>query len=232
MTLKKIAQVFDAVRTVDRPLCVFDIDSTLMNTGPRSHTILREAARELFPDLASFVARLDPLRMAYHLIDDLRRLGFDNEKELAAVDRFWATRFFTDAYVLHDIPYPGAVEYVRDLHKDGVFIYYLSGRDEPNMGKGTRASFVKHGFPLDDRTAMHLKPDFAMNDLRFKRDAFADIKALGYTTVAIFENEPANANAFKEHFHDAAVFLIRTITSNNPAPLRADVVPFDSFEDR
>lgn len=231
MTLT-IAQVFDLIRATERPLCVFDIDSTLMNTGPRSHRILKEAAQEEFPELAPFVDKLCSCNMAYHLIDDLRRLGFDDEEKLAAVDRFWAARFFTDPYVLHDIPYPGAVEYVRDLHKEGVFIYYLSGRDEPNMGRGTRESFRRHGFPLDDRTAMHLKPDFAMNDLRFKRDAFADIKATGHTTVAIFENEPANANAFKEHFPDAAVFLIRTITSNNPAPLRADVVPFDSFEDR
>ncbi len=225
-----IRQVFDIVRTVERPLCVFDIDSTLMNTAQRNYRILQEAVLT-YPDMGPFVAKLCHCDMGYTIMDDLRRAGYANDEVLGKMNEFWKVRFFTDEYVLYDEPYPGAADYVYDLHAAGATIYYLSGRDEPGMGKGTRASFAKHNFPMGDRTVMHLKPAFEMDDFLFKLDAFADIKKLGRTVVAIFENEPGNANAFKEHFPEAAVFLIRTITSKTPAPLRTDVIAFDSFKE-
>jgi len=227
MTIREIPGL---VRAVERPLCVFDIDSTLMDTAPRNNRILREAA-QAYPALAPFASRLGVRDMGYTLIDDLRRAGCADGELLGTLHSFWKVRFFSDEYVSADEPYPGAVDYVYDLHAAGATIYYLSGRDEPGMGKGTRASLMRHGFPMDDRTIMHLKPAFEMNDFRFKLDSFEDIRKLDRTVVAIFENEPANANAFKERFPEAAVFLIRTITSKDPASLRADVIPFDSFEE-
>ena len=120
---------------------------------------------------------------------------------------------------------------MQRLYEAGAFVYYLSGRDEPGMGAGTRAALRQHGFPCGTGTTLHLKPAFEMPDIEFKKEAFADIEHLGMTVVAVFENEPANANAFKERFPNATVFFIRTITSKNPAPLRPDVVPFNSFEE-
>ncbi len=228
--MRTIREVADAVRRAERPVCVFDIDSTLMNTAPRNWRILQEAAT-VFPALKPFVAKLSERDMGYTLTDDLRRVGCDDENLLETLHKFWKVRFFTNEYVVLDRPYPGAVAYVQRLHEAGATIYYLSGRDEPGMGQGTRRSLGEHGFPLGDRTVLHLKPSFEMPDFDFKKEAFDDIERLGGTVAAIFENEPANANAFKERFPAAAVFLIRTITSKNPAPLRSDVIPFDSFEE-
>ncbi len=228
--MRTIREVPDVVRRTRRPICVFDIDSTLMNTAQRNWRILQEAAA-IFPALKPFVAKLSERDMGYTMTDDLRRVGCDDEDLLKTLREFWRTRFFTNEYVVLDRPYPGAVAYVRRLHEAGATIYYLSGRDEPGMGQGTRKSLVDQGFPLGDRTVVHLKPSFEMPDFDFKKEAFDDIERLGGTVVAIFENEPANANAFKERFSEAAVFLIRTITSKNPATLRSDVVPFDSFEE-
>ncbi len=226
--MKDIGGVVAAVRAAKRPMCVFDLDSTLMNTAPRNWRILQEAAH-IYPALTPFVAKLTESDMGYTVTDDLRRVGCHDVDLLETLHEFWKTRFFTNEYVVCDRPYPGAVAYVRRIYEAGALIYYLSGRDEPGMGRGTRQSLDAHGFPLGERTILHLKPAFSMPDIDFKRAAFDDIERLGGTVVAVFENEPANANAFKERFPESAVFLIRTITSLNPSPLRSDVIPFTSF---
>ena len=55
-----------------------------------------------------------------------------------------------------------------------------------------------------------------MPDLAFKEEAMSRLERFG-TLVAAVENEPANANLFKERFPRAEVFLFDSITSPNPA---------------
>jgi len=47
--------------------------------------------------------------------------------------------------------------------------------------------------------------------------------------VAIFENDPANANVFKKHFPEAAVFLIDTVAPPNSPAVDEDVIVFESY---
>jgi len=60
-----------------------------------------------------------------------------------------------------------------------------------------------------------MKPDPKMDDLQFKRDAFAQIEHLG-EVVGVFENEPANINAMADAFPGAVAVFVDTIHSPKP----------------
>ena len=197
-----------------RPVAVFDLDSTLFDTAPRHLAIVREFAQTQ-PAIAPFVEKLDGV--GWNIIDDLRRAGLADEALITALKGFWQERFFTDKYVVMDAPYPGAVDFVRAFAEAGVLIYYLTGRDEPNMKQGTEEALRRNAFPLAD-AMLRLKPRYEDEDLAFKQAVIADLKQLG-EVVLLVENEPANANLFAEHFPEALVLLHQTIHSPSPPPL-------------
>lgn len=216
-----------------RPVAVFDLDSTLFSTQKRNLAILREWAAGDAPEGARLiVARLTDQDMGWNVMDDLRRHGFSHEPTLKELRRFWFERFFKDEYLLHDEPLPGAPEFVRDCHAAGGTVVYLTGRDEPGMGRGTRLSLERHGFPLgDERVALRLKPTFDEPDLAFKERVIEELKILG-EVVAAFENEPANANLFCDAFPEADVIFLETVHSPNPPPLRERIVRVKDFRGR
>jgi hypothetical protein len=118
---------------------------------------------------------------------------------------------------------------VGEVHAAGAAVYYLTGRDEPGMGRGTRASLQAHGFPIEDgRCHLRLKPRFEDDDLEFKRQAVDEIRSAG-AVLALFENEPANANLFLQAFPDARVFFLETVCSPNPPPLLPGILRLRDF---
>jgi hypothetical protein len=209
---------------------IYDLDSTLLSTQERNHAILVEfgAAAETPPAFGPVLARLRPEDMGWNVVDDLRRHGFGDEPTLARLRRFWLDRFFRDDYLAHDQPIPGAVEFVRASRDAGAIVCYLTGRDEPNMGRGTRDSLRAHGFPMGDGTLLRLKPRFEDEDLAFKVQAIEEIAALGEVAAA-FENEPANANFFADRFPGAEVVFVETVHSPDPPPLRERIVRIKDF---
>lgn len=213
------------------PVVLFDLDSTLFSTQERNWAILAEfVARDgLPPRLAEVVATLGPERMGWNVMEDVRVAGFDHASTLDELRAFWFERFFRDAYLHHDQPLPGAVEFARGVHDAGGHVVYLTGRDEPNMGQGTRSALTGRGFPFAcDRADLMLKPAFEEPDLDFKRRAIADVKKLG-TVLGVFENEPVNANLFAEAFPDADVFFLETVHSPDPPPLAPRIQRLKDF---
>ena len=213
------------------PVAVFDLDSTLFSTQERNFAILQEfAGRHGAPrELGALLGRLSSADMRWNCMDDLRRHGFADEDTLTELRRFWFLRFFRDEYLDHDIPLPGAVEFVRDVHAAGALVYYLTGRDEPNMGRGTRKSLAAHGFPLEEeRVQVRLKPFFEESDLAFKRRVLTELSAAG-EVLAAAENEPENANMFYAAFPGAHVFLLETVHSPDPPPLAEGIHRLKDF---
>jgi hypothetical protein len=216
---------------VHAPVVIFDLDSTLLSTQERNHAILQEFVGHIgAPDDFCVVAkRLTARDMGWNVVEDVRRCGFSHEATLARLRQFWRARFFTDDYLRHDQPVPGAVEYVNAVHETGATVYYLTGRDEPGMGRGTRLSLAAHKFPIGpERVVTRLKPSFEEEDLVFKRRVLAELHHLG-PVLGAFENEPANANLFAEEFPAAQVVFLETIHSPNPPPLLPRIARLKDF---
>jgi beta-phosphoglucomutase-like phosphatase (HAD superfamily) len=207
------------------PLVVFDLDSTLFSTAPRNLRILREFVElhaPRHPYLREVTSTTGVEDMGWNVHDDLRRLGVDDEELLASLADFWRERFFSDDYLLHDTPVPGAVEFVEACHDRGALVYYLTGRHVGGMEVGTVRALTRRGFPFwNGRCVLHLKPSPEMNDRAFKDEALDDIRSYLGRVIATFENEPENANLFAQAFPEALHFLLLTIHSpeaESPSP--------------
>ncbi|MCB9892779.1 MAG: hypothetical protein H6833_14095 [Planctomycetes bacterium] len=215
------------------PIVLFDLDSTLFETGSRNLRILREfadAQRGAHAELPELVAALTVDDMGWNVHECLSRRGVEDAALLQALRGFWFERFFTDEYVKTDLPAPGSVEFVNHCHQAGAMIYYLSGRHVGGMETGTVQALTDHGFPFwRGRCAIHLKPSFDMADRAFKDEAVADIRSYKGRVVASFENEPGNANLFLEAFPGALHFLLDTVTSPEPETPSPELIVVRDF---
>lgn len=211
-----------------QPVVLFDLDDTLIDTRRRSYGILKELARdeEFKSKYAMAAYRLEWLgyqQVRYQISDTFRDMGISEAEAIEYATNFWAPRFFSNEYAARDMMLAGAADYVRKLHRKGAVIVYLTGRDEPRMGEGTRESLVRNGFPIGDyRSFLMLKPTAKADDLEFKRSVFAKVRSMG-EVVAAFENEPANLNAMAAAFPDSLPVFLDTIHSPKPDQPGADV---------
>lgn len=225
-------RIESCVRADRLPICVFDLDSTLFSTAARNLAILREfvdSQRDRHPHLSEIGKRIGLDDMGWNVYQDLRRFGVTDVALLDRLKEFWFDRFFTDDYLLHDEPVPGAAEFVLACHARGALVYYLTGRHVGGMEVGTVRSLRERGFPFwRGRCVLHLKPSFEMPDRAFKDDALDDIRSYHGHVVATFENEPGNANLFLRAFPEALHFLLLTIHSPDAdAPARELVTSTD-----
>lgn len=235
---KRVRGVKEEAKTSSPPLVLLDLDSTLYEVEPRSQVILLEwcSSEESspFPHVRAKISKLAREHLGYSIKDTFAALGLSIEIEeirLAweSAKGFWLKRFFNNAYMNHDRPYPGAAEFTRELHAMGAEIVYLTGRDEPGMGDGTRANLIRDGFPWDVKgTHLLLKPKFEMDDLIHKRSAAEYIRKNG-TLVASFENEPMNLVALYEIFPEAMHVFVQTIFSDRPAVPRNGLYRIQNF---
>lgn len=211
------AELLRRVRAVERPVVVFDVDSTLLSTSRRHHAIATDFAAQVGDAaLAAQVAALAPEDFGWTVTGPLPGLSAEQR---AALERFWRDRFFSADYLDRDHPVPGAVDFVRQVHDAGAWITYLTARHLPEMGPATAVSLLGHGFPLvTGRANLIMKPSRAIGDLAFKRAVFDELAAHG-AVIGTFENDPANANALCERFPDALNVLLDTVCAPDaPAP--------------
>jgi hypothetical protein len=215
-----------SIASTGHPLIVLDLDSTLYEVAPRTHQIVREWAEseesQPFSEIRARLATLREAEMGYSLRDTFRTAGFSLDEPHAfraweAAKKFWVQRFFRSAYLKYDRPYAGASPFAVELHKLGAELIYLTGRDEPNMGDGTRSNLVRDRFPWEvERTHLLMKPAIEITDLAHKRSAAEFIRKRG-TLIASFENEPVNLVALYEIFPDAMHVFVDTVCSDRGA---------------
>jgi hypothetical protein len=195
------------------PVVVFDLDGTLMDNRPRTEVILKELAHELRAEAHSAAETLAATRaeeLAYLLGDSLRRLGVEHPELLTRAESFWKSRFFSDAYLKHDVAIAGATAFARACYDAGAVLVYFTGRDLPLMGLGSFGSLRDLGFPIGIvGTELVLKPDATIPDEQFKRAEGPKIARIG-KIVAAFDNEPGNCNAFLEIAPESDVVFVDT----------------------
>jgi hypothetical protein len=222
------------------PLVLLDLDSTLYEVGPRTYHILKEWAEtpeshaaELF---RAAILKAEPWHVGYSVKETLRALGLpaeapEHRETVEALKSYWSERFFASAYLKYDRAYPGAAAFTRRLYELGAEIVYLTGRDEPGMGAGTREGLLRDGFPWEvDRTHLLMKAALHLPDLDHKVQAAHYVREHG-TLVASFENEPPNLVALRDLFPEAMHVFVDTICSDHPAPPAQGLYRIKSFED-
>jgi hypothetical protein len=159
----------------------------------------------------------------YLLGDSLKRLGVEHPELVARAETFWRERFFTDAYLKHDVAVPGAVELARACYEAGATLVYFTGRDLPQMSLGSFQSLRDLGFPIGVvGTELVCKPDAKIPDELFKREEAPKLRRIGHV-VATFDNEPGNCNAFVEIAPDAENVFVDTQHLPGAPPLHERV---------
>lgn len=210
---------------------VFDLDSTVFDVKPRTLRILKEfaltpRARALSGKIADWCLGLQAQSLLYTLEESAKANGMPhnepNEKEfLKEAFHYWRERFFTHQYVMMDHPSPGAVDYVTRVVDAGATAVYLTGRDWPGMGKGTRTMLEHWGFPVDPRVSeLIMKPYYGLDDSEFKDEALRELR-MESDVVALFDNEPANFHVFEKNFPEAwLVFYHSNCSTKEAKPVR------------
>lgn len=200
-------------------LAVFDLDSTLFDLTLRVSTIVDDFAEDpvhsaAFPEECRQLKTVQILPTDWGLEAPLARAGMNPEGPFFhALQHYWHERFFSDAYMKHDEPLPGAVEYVQELHLAGAHIMYLTARDIPRMLKGTEVSLRANHFPLASQTAeLVLKPRIEMDDAHFKLEVLQECEKQ-YERIWLFENEPVNINLVARHCPQIGLIFIESTHS-------------------
>lgn len=238
-----LSSVFNRVEMQKDPVVVLDLDSTLYEVAPRSFQIIQEWARvhasAMDPLVSEAMKRLREDQVGYSLRDTWSaiglRLGEDSvegrrrEALFSDLRSFWKERFFSNDYLRFDRPYPGAVPFVRRVHELGARIIYLTGRDEPGMGDGTRDKLQADAFPWgESKTHLILKRVPEVPDSEHKKGAVEAIRGHG-SVVASFENEPANLAMLHHRLPDAMHVFVDTVCSDHPAPSREGLYRIRGF---
>ena len=187
-------------------IAILDIDAVIMDVSPRNLRILLEAAKAI-PTIRPAVEHIRPDEISGNLNEALERYMYLPDSTRGQVSAFWWERFFSDAYVLWDQPYPGIREVLQWLRAESVSLVYLTGRDAPNMATGTIESFRRHGLPVGEGTRFLFKPVFSQPDLTFKRDALNGIGSVRPVSVALV-HESEIASMIRETFPGALVALV------------------------
>ena len=215
-----MAQVLARIAAAGRAGVVLDIDDTLIDCRYRKRRVLVEFAnqteiRRNFPREAAAIGGLKLADMRYRVVDVLAEQGIADDAFAAAILDDWLSRYFSNSYLADDVAFPGAVDFVTRLHDAGARIIYLTGRDEPGMGAGTRLGMERCGFPVGTGTEFVLKADPALPDVEFKADAIRRL-ALSGPLVAALENESRNLNAMAAAIPGLLCVLRETLCTPDP----------------
>lgn len=218
----------------DKPMILFDVDDTLIDCRHRKHLVFadflkQDWVQDRWPEESRILATLEWRSVVYRVHDNLRFLNIADKNFADTLFQFWLKNYFSYAYLMQDIAFPRAVEFVHDCRKLGAHIVYLTARDMPSMGRGTYESLAKLGFPVQgDDVHFVLKPFLTISDHAFKVRALEDIARLG-SVIAALENEIPNLNVMADRFPDAAMYWRNTLFAPDPPPAHPRVEVMSHF---
>jgi hypothetical protein len=207
-----------------KPIILFDLDSTLYEVGHRTLAIIQDWNKSPKAPV-SIQEELNQLKLehiGYSLSDLARNLGLEPthpeiQKDLNEIKPFWWDRFFSNEFLAHDKPYPGAVEFAQQLFKLGAHIIYLTGREENKMLQMTIDNLKRDQFPWCERnTTLLMKPSGQILDVAHKQSVKHKVNKVG-TLLASFENEPVNIVALSKTFPESMHIFMDSIYSDHPS---------------
>ncbi len=219
------------------PIILLDLDSTLYEVGHRTLAIMKEwnQAPRTQLSIQPTLDRVTLEHIGYSLADMAHKLGLkpdhpETHHALKELKSFWGDRFFTNDYLPHDKPYPGAAEYTQGLFELGAHLVYLTGREESKMHKVTVKNLKRDNFPwCEKRTILVMKPSVSIQDVVHKQNVKSLINKTG-TLIASFENEPVNIMALSKVFPEAMHIFMDTVYSDNPTEAGNNLFRINSFK--
>lgn len=225
------------LKSQSKPIILLDLDSTLYEVGPRTLAIIKEwnSSPGTPLNIQSKLNEVDLKHIGYSLADMAQNLGLhlshpDTEHALQELKPFWWDRFFSNNYLPHDRPYPGAVEYTQKLFSMGAHLVYLTGREQSKMEVQTIDNLRRDNFPwCEKNTTLVMKPSGAVLDVAHKQNIKPFIDKTG-TLLASFENEPVNLVALSKVFPDAMHIFMDTVYSDYPSEPGKNIFRIKSFK--
>lgn len=222
-----LERVLETVRRThtagETPVVVFDLDSTLYDTGPRALASLKQVLAE-HPSAFSPAQRrrLESLEaFPWFSVPEafeaqgLSMLDSANGQLWQQIADPWFAHYRSKAMVAFDVLYPGARDYVLKVHAAGATLAYVTGRQKVLMEASTVEALQKDGLPYGPEARAHLfmkTPEYRM-DIAFKRATVEHVAALG-KVVATFDNEPGNVLTFADAFPEATHVFVETVASD------------------
>lgn len=218
---------------------VFDLDSTIFEVKPRTLRILKEFARteeakKISEEIVNWCTSLEAFKLLYTLEESALANQIPGDEATARAFlkqafRFWRDRFFINQFLATDHATPGAVDFANRVVDEGATAIYLTGRDWPGMGRGTRTMLEHCGFPVgENHSRLLMKPNAGLDDSEFKDEALRQLRIEG-NVVALFDNEPANFHVFEKNFPDAWLVLYHSNCSTKEAREVKRIYRIDNF---
>ena len=206
-----------------RPIIIFDLDHTLVDTNYRIAAILRDLGREL--DLPQL------LDLQHHQIESLKERDFaalkgldskfvesliGDHKDGTFQTSLFGKRFCFDAsYLPHDGLIPGGPEFVERLALAlDADIVYLTGRPRAQFQEGTMTQLAYFNYPgfgrrahYRQRTDLFLRPvGFSGSVDDFKMGVISELVKKG-PIVAIYDDSTRNVNRFRRELPPETVIV-------------------------
>ncbi len=225
-----LREILSQVRERDRAIAVFDLDSTLLDNGPRQAAILREYGKEL--GIVELMTSRAEHWVSWDVGEAMANGGLS--ADLVAEHRepfkaYWRERFFTSEYCVQDEMIPGARGFVQAVRESGGKVFYVTGRHE-EMRAGTVTCLDRLGFPVPDAGDVQLlmKPTLAEDDDVYKLRTYEVLGEHG-SVIAAFDNEPTHINGYRHAFPEAYSIHLATDHSGRDVKVADGVVSILDF---
>lgn len=211
-----------------KPICVFDLDGTLFDVGFRTIGIIKEwllseAVSHFEPSIVQKISKINYDHIGYSLSHLFENSGFDlrNQQVMAvfsSIERVWKKKFFDGiSLVQYDEMIKNSCNFVKNLHINGIEIYYLTGRYWHSMRHGTIEQLNKFHFPLKEENLI-LKLNPFEDDQLFKSEQIR-ILAKEFEVCGNFENEYLNLAYMALEAKNAINVIVDSQHSGRPTPV-------------
>jgi hypothetical protein len=210
--LAEIREKVDKAKGTGRvAFAVFDLDDTLVDSATRTRAIFMDALRSSRAPAGAERAmeQLDYVCLSEYstsLSWNLARAEF-NEEIKRYLEDAWQNAALSERYVDRAVPMRGAAAFVRDLHKRGATIVYLTNRPDRQLRDATLRALDARGFPTSrEGTLLVMQTASAADSSSWKADELRRLSETGQV-VATFENEPDNVLLYSKVAPNASSVL-------------------------
>ncbi len=188
----------EASQLSKRPLCVFDLDSTLICVSERIKKILQSVeSNEKFkhwnPSQFHKIKTITVKNTDFSLKDVFERASIHlSNEQYRLIHKYWAYCFFSNSFLNYDTLYKGVQNYLHQIsiHSE---IMYLTGRSRELMEEGTYKQIRKWSLPLKTDNHLIMKPNSFTEDAVYKKIQLERL-VQQYKNIWFFENDPAIIN--------------------------------------